>query len=156
MPNSSSITFISVIAATESQLATVAVDAVCICSSGMSGNTTWKQFISRSLVSSMRFCSPQLADLMIQRGTLRLEQRARQHKLRLRLLTHYAGKELTRRSVLRGRSKIKLHRADARVLEQHLQRLVLDAARKSAAAHDPRINVQPLALDTSSENRDRP
>ena len=73
MPNSSSTTFIKVIAAIESQEATVAVDALAICSTGRSENTTSKHFVSRWRVSSMSFCSPHFAHLMIQRRAFCLE-----------------------------------------------------------------------------------
>src|SRR5215472_12002828 len=133
-------TFISVIAATESHDETVAVEAVAISASGISGNTTWKQLVSRRRVSSMSFCSPQFAHLMIQRRALRLELLARQAKLRLWLLAEQGREELAQRAVLRGRREVQFHLARARRVEQHLQRLMLDAAREGAAAHHPCLN----------------
>src|SRR5579862_1331321 len=144
-PNSSSTTFIKVNPATESHSATVSGEAPGIFSCGRLGKTTWKHAISRCRMSSMRFRSPHLSHLVIERGALRLEGRTRQRETGLRLLAQQRRKEFAQRPVLGRGGEVKQNPACVCRLEQQLQRLVLDAARKGTAAHHPALQRERVA-----------
>src|ERR1700685_2461295 len=64
-------------------------------------------------------------------------------------------KEIACWAVLRRRRKVAPHLADAGASEQPLQSSMLDAAREGTAAHHPGVDVQAIAIKSSSQYRDR-
>src|ERR1039458_2664407 len=143
-----------VMAATESQAATVCCDADGISASRKSGNTTWKQPASRFPVSSMGFCSPQLAHRMIEVRTRLIELCAPQAELCRRLVASDGCKKLLQRAVLGGGHKVEINFLGAGAFKQHLKRLLFDTAGKGAATHDPGFDHQTFSVDRSGHHGD--
>src|SRR5215472_433314 len=104
----------------------------------------------------MRFRSPHFAYLMIQRRTFRLELRSRQADLTFRFFTSQGRDKFAQRTVLCGWGETKFNLRGPGRAEQHLQSLVLDAAREGATAHHPNIECQLAALDVAGRGSNRP
>src|SRR5438874_5298646 len=94
-PNSSSIRFSRVIAATESQVSTESCDAVLILFGGKSGNTVAKTFSKRCSNLSI-----DLFDFVMQTWTLRLKRVPRQSDFRCQRPVRHAAQEVMHRSIL--------------------------------------------------------
>src|SRR5262245_45702319 len=141
-------------AATESHSATVPVDARSIWSCGRAGKTTWKQFVSRWRVSSMRFGPPHLAHLVVQGGALRVELRAGQREGGPGLLAQHGGEELPERGVPGGGLEAEVDPFRRRAVEQHAERLVLDAASEGTAAHHPGLDRETVAVLAPGDHGD--